>query len=189
MATLLIISDDKDFSSVLAEQALLRLKLPSAVADSESFTNQLSNKDIVLIVSVVPIKNPGKLPVIQVQKPIKLNRLLADIAQAMVKPAGDELSIAKNYRLMLRQKQLLHVPSSAAVDLTDKEMQLLETLASAGSRAVAKEQLLKEVWGIDAALDTHTLETHIYRLRGKLRELSGEELIAAIDGGYAIQEK
>ena len=46
---------------------------------------------------------------------------------------------------------------------------------------------LKEVWGIEAALDTHTLETHIYRLRGKCKELAGDELVEAVEGGVCFE--
>ncbi len=73
------------------------------------------------------------------------------------------------------------------MDLTDKEAGLLQRLAEAGNKGVAKDQLLKDVWGIEALLDTHTLETHIYRLRGKFKELAGDEMIEAVDGGYVLK--
>ena len=50
----------------------------------------------------------------------------------------------------------------------------------------SRETLLKEVWGMEADLNTHTLETHIYRLRAKLRELSGNDIIEAFEGGYRL---
>ncbi|MDE3061388.1 MAG: helix-turn-helix domain-containing protein, partial [Pseudomonadota bacterium] len=87
-----------------------------------------------------------------------------------------------------RQKQLMHQPSGKTADVTDKEARLLQVLAGSGKNGVAKEKLLKEVWGIEATLNTHTLETHVYRLRAKFRELAGNEIIAAINGGYGLKK-
>jgi len=74
------------------------------------------------------------------------------------------------------------------VALTDKEAQLLHSLAESKGQVVSKEHLLKTIWGFEEALDTHTLETHIYRLRGKFRDLTGDEsMIAATEGGYKLE--
>jgi DNA-binding response OmpR family regulator len=55
--------------------------------------------------------------------------------------------------------------------LTEKESQLLRELAEAAPHAMRREQLLAQVWGMNEQVDTHTLETHIYRLRSKLESL------------------
>ncbi|MEJ0062220.1 MAG: winged helix-turn-helix domain-containing protein [Alphaproteobacteria bacterium] len=70
--------------------------------------------------------------------------------------------------------------------LTDKETVLLTLLARDGA-AWTREDLLREVWGYDAGIDTHTLETHIYRLRRKLAELGDKVDIVTVMGGYALQ--
>lgn len=68
-------------------------------------------------------------------------------------------------------RQLVH-PSSAAVSLTEKESALLHQLAKAAGQKISREALLEAVWGVGSEVDTHTLETHIYRLRSKLEALT-----------------
>src|SRR5690606_33393064 len=54
------------------------------------------------------------------------------------------------------------------VRLTEKETNILKYLYRAGPAPVAREELLHEVWGYNAGVTTHTLETHVYRLRQKI---------------------
>ena len=111
---------------------------------------------------------------------------MGNITNIIQSHSAEELPLGA-YSLQLRQKQLLHKASGKSVLLTDKEVQLLQNLAEIKGQGVTKDQLLKNVWGFDEALDTHTLETHVYRLRGKFRELAGEEVIAATEGGYRLE--
>lgn len=72
--------------------------------------------------------------------------------------------------------------------LTEKESALLEFLCTT-PKAVPRDELLAEVWGYDAQIDTHTLETHIYRLRRKLMTENSSPLGDVFDagqGGYQI---
>ena len=57
---------------------------------------------------------------------------------------------------------------AAKIRLTEKETNILKFLHRAGGQAVARDTLLHEVWGYNAQVSTHTLETHIYRLRRKI---------------------
>jgi len=72
------------------------------------------------------------------------------------------------------------------LNLTDKETKVLQALSKAGEAGITREELLKNIWGMEAQLDTHTLETHIYRLRKKIRDSFDVEIIKAIDGGYRL---
>jgi DNA-binding response OmpR family regulator len=74
------------------------------------------------------------------------------------------------------------------IRLTEKETEILKYLYRAGGRAVARETLLTEVWGYNAAVTTHTLETHIYRLRQKVEaDPSNARLLMTDPGGYRLQ--
>lgn len=74
------------------------------------------------------------------------------------------------------------------VRLTEKETEILKFLYRAGGKAVARETLLSEVWGYNAAVTTHTLETHIYRLRQKVEpDPSNARLLLTDPGGYRLQ--
>jgi DNA-binding response OmpR family regulator len=71
------------------------------------------------------------------------------------------------------------------VRLTEKETSILKDLYRAGEKVVSRDVLLHEVWGYNAGVTTHTLETHIYRLRQKIeKDPSNEELLVTLTGGY-----
>jgi DNA-binding response OmpR family regulator len=74
------------------------------------------------------------------------------------------------------------------VRLTEKETSILKYLYRAGAKAVSREELLTEVWGYNAGVTTHTLETHIYRLRQKIEPEPGAARLLLTDaGGYRLQ--
>jgi DNA-binding response OmpR family regulator len=70
--------------------------------------------------------------------------------------------------------------------LTEKELALMLLLARESGRIWHRDDLLREIWGYDPALETHTLETHIYRLRRKLAELGGGGDIVTAAEGYTL---
>lgn len=74
------------------------------------------------------------------------------------------------------------------VRLTEKETNILKYLYRAGAKSVSREELLTEVWGYNAGVTTHTLETHIYRLRQKIEPEPGHARLLLTDaGGYRLQ--
>ncbi len=74
------------------------------------------------------------------------------------------------------------------IRLTEKETNILKYLYRAGGKPVAREELLSEVWGYNANVTTHTLETHIYRLRQKIEpDPSNARLLLTESGGYRLQ--
>jgi DNA-binding response OmpR family regulator len=71
--------------------------------------------------------------------------------------------------------------------LTEKETNILKFLYRASGSVVARDTLLHEVWGYNAGVTTHTLETHIYRLRQKIEpEPSNAQLLVTESGGYRL---
>ena len=71
--------------------------------------------------------------------------------------------------------------------LTDKEANILKYLYRAGAQSVTREELLAEVWGYNAGVTTHTLETHVYRLRQKIEPEKGQaRLLLTEAGGYRL---
>ena len=74
------------------------------------------------------------------------------------------------------------------VRLTDKETNILKFLYRAQSGVVARDVLLHEVWGYNAGVTTHTLETHIYRLRQKIeRDPASAAILITDRGGSRLQ--
>jgi DNA-binding response OmpR family regulator len=73
------------------------------------------------------------------------------------------------------------------IRLTEKETAILKFLYRAGEKVISRDVLLHEVWGYNSGVTTHTLETHIYRLRQKIeRDPSKAELLVTDVGGYKL---
>src|SRR6266481_5744474 len=85
-----------------------------------------------------------------------------------------------------RSKQLIN-SKGYKYRLTEKETAILRFLYRAGQRPVSREVLLQEVWGYNSFVSTHTLETHIYRLRQKIEtDVSNPSVLVTEGGGYKL---
>ncbi len=83
--------------------------------------------------------------------------------------------------------KLLVDKKGSKIRLTEKETSILKYLYRAGEKVISRDVLLHEVWGYNASVTTHTLETHIYRLRQKIeRDPSRAELLITKSGGYKL---
>lgn len=76
---------------------------------------------------------------------------------------------------------------SAPITLTEKEVELLTCLHGEQSTPLSRESLLKKVWGYGDGITTHTIETHIYKLKQKLKTLSKKEVIMLNKEGYFLK--
>jgi len=73
------------------------------------------------------------------------------------------------------------------IRLTEKEAAILKFLYRAGEKVTSRDVLLNEVWGYNAGVTTHTLETHVYRLRQKIeRDPSDARILVTAPGGYRL---
>ena len=73
------------------------------------------------------------------------------------------------------------------IRLTEKETNILKYLYRAGEKPVSREELLAEVWGYNAGVTTHTLETHVYRLRRKIeKDPTKAQILVTDQGGYRL---
>ena len=71
--------------------------------------------------------------------------------------------------------------------IRDRETAILIRLSAANGKSVSRNTLLEEVWGYKTGIDSHTLETHIYRLRKKIEELgSGSSFLKTSRDGYKL---
>lgn len=119
-------------------------------------------------------------------KPYRFAGLLQRLQdQLRTPPGGGEMPIG-SFRLHPAARQLVDA-DGRRIPLTEKETAILAYLHRAGDRVVPRDELLGEVWGYSNAVSTHTVETHIYRLRRKLADNAGAEpLLATTDGGYRL---
>jgi len=77
--------------------------------------------------------------------------------------------------------------SREPIKLTERETAILKYLYKAGDKIVGKAELLAEVWGYNPEATTHTVETHIYRLRQKIER--PEQVIMTEDNGYRLKKE
>ncbi len=74
------------------------------------------------------------------------------------------------------------------IRLTEKETNILKYLYRAGGKPIGRDELLHEVWGYNSGVTTHTLETHVYRLRQKIEPIKGTATILMTEpGGYRLE--
>jgi DNA-binding response OmpR family regulator len=123
-----------------------------------------------------------------VTKPFRFGVLLARIRAQLRSHEQTEDAVFQigPYQFKPGVKMLLD-PQSKRVRLTEKETSILKFLYRAGAGVVGREVLLREVWGYNAGVTTHTLETHIYRLRQKIeKDPTKAELLVTEPGGYRL---
>ncbi|HLO77714.1 MAG TPA: response regulator transcription factor [Magnetospirillum sp.] len=129
------------------------------------------------------IGNAGT-PTLPLAKPVRLGALLARVEEALRAPPPVTAAIGP-WRFDLAAR-LLEDAHGRKVRLTDKEAAILDHLRQAGG-VVGRDVLLAEVWGYSAAVTTHTLETHIYRLRRKIEpDPAAATLLITESGGYRL---
>ena len=105
-----------------------------------------------------------------VTKPFKFGILLARVrAQLRQHAISEDASFAIGpYQFKPGEKSLVNRQTDELIRLTEKETAILKYLKRSDGSPVSRDTLLNEVWGYNAGVNTHTLETHIYRLRQKI---------------------
>ncbi|XSG81747.1 MAG: response regulator transcription factor [Methyloligella sp. ZOD6] len=123
-----------------------------------------------------------------VTKPFKLAVLLARIrAQLRQHEQSEDAVFTIGPYSFKPAAKLLVEEGGDKIRLTEKETSILKYLYRAGERVVTRDVLLHEVWGYNAGVTTHTLETHIYRLRRKIeKDPAQSEILVTETGGYKL---
>ena len=124
-----------------------------------------------------------------VSKPFRIGVLLARIRAQLRQheQSEDAIFAIGPYSFQPAKKLLLNEVKEEKIRLTEKETSILKYLYRAGQKVVSRDILLNEVWGYNAGVTTHTLETHIYRLRQKIEEdPSSAAILVTETGGYRL---
>lgn len=124
-----------------------------------------------------------------VTKPFKfgilLARVRAHLRQHLI--SEDASYPVGHYVFKPGDKILTDEETGEKIRLTEKETSILKFLKRAEGATISREKLLNEVWGYNANVTTHTLETHIYRLRQKIEfDESKAKIILTESGGYSM---
>lgn len=125
-----------------------------------------------------------------VYKPLVLNNFL-NLLQAGIniyENSSDGYLNFNQYELRPSKKEILNLRNGEVIKLTEKEVAIIKYLYKAKDKIVSKNELLQEVWGYNPEVTTHTIETHIYRLRQKVEhEDKSAQIILTSDGGYQLK--
>jgi DNA-binding response OmpR family regulator len=123
-----------------------------------------------------------------VTKPFRFAVLLARIrAQLRQYEQSEDATFNVGPYVFKPAQKLLTEGDGKKIRLTEKEAAIIRYLFRAGQKAVTRDELLEEVWGYNSGVTTHTLETHVYRLRQKIeKDPSNAEILVTENGGYKI---
>jgi len=123
-----------------------------------------------------------------VTKPLRMGELLARIHTQLrqFRALENQFELA-DLNFVPTSKMLHKIGCGRMQALTEKETTILKFLYRAFPESVTKDELLTEVWGMQNGLTTHTLETHIYRLRQKIGRLTETPVVITTQSGYRLQ--
>ena len=123
-----------------------------------------------------------------VTKPFRFSVLLARIRAALRQhDQSEDVVFSLGPYSFHPAAKTLEMADGGKIRLTDKETSILKYLYRQGAKTISRDILLQEVWGYNNRVTTHTLETHIYRLRQKIeRDPSNARLLVTEEGGYRL---
>lgn len=150
-------------------------------AQEKGFSELLSHAgNLHLLVLKSPAGKPVQAKAASLQyidKPVKISNLGRLVSRVLSHShQSAEAAIGASCTLRPDLRQITNPVSGAQSELTEKEVQILMFLSRQSPAPATREQLHKEVWGFQGELNTHTLETHIYRLRTKLKDIGAADV-------------
>lgn len=175
------VAECKDFEAAVSEN-------PDAVIAEAECLNGVALGDVAFLLFVIGGAAADNI-IESFSKPLRLGHIVTrlQLHLSMQQQSKDAAVDIGSCKFFPRQKQIVK-PDGGIVRLTDKEAALLAYLAQA-VEPVPREELLAAVWGYDGRIDTHTLETHIYRLRSspEMQSVPGwREFVLVKQGSYQL---
>ena len=123
-----------------------------------------------------------------IAKPLRLGELLARIRTHLRQYQNQENACIKigAFHFIQGRKILSHRETGETLNLTEKESAIIKYLLKKIGTVTPKAELLEEVWGYGDQISTHTLETHIYRLRQKINYIDDQPFVVTKENGYQL---
>jgi DNA-binding response OmpR family regulator len=123
-----------------------------------------------------------------VTKPFRFAVLLARIrAQLRTHEQSEDAVFTVGHYTFKPAQKILIEANGGKVRLTEKETAIVKYLYRAEQKVIGRDELLEQVWGYNSGVTTHTLETHIYRLRQKIeKDPSNSRMLVTEGGGYKL---
>jgi DNA-binding response OmpR family regulator len=122
------------------------------------------------------------------KKPFKIENLLNELATLLNPKLSEkkEIFITNYLKFLPLQRVLFNLQTNNKEHLTEKENRLFSYIYSNKDVEITKNDLLSEIWGVTEKINTHTLETHIYRLKQKLKKVETNFTLLNQNGLYTI---
>ena len=185
-----IITTDTDFLDLLTQHSIFNDVNFMQYENIYQYKEAEVTSDILIICNNIPGQVEGHNMSIKIGKdllvPYRLKDLFAIIDKKLQKEKEYDVFGCKFYYL----KKILKYQNKT-IDITEKEADIIMALLKIAPNSLEKKNLLNMVWGYGENVDTHTLETHVYRLRKKINSslnLSGD-IILTDKNGYKINSK
>lgn len=119
-----------------------------------------------------------------IEKPFRIQHLIKKIDFVLAKISGStNVTHIIGPFVFFPEKKIITFNDQVDIELTEKEVGILKCLLSSGKEIVDKDEILKQVWNYNPGVTTHTLETHIYRLRQKLEICPSIPRVIVSEGG------
>ena len=151
---------------------------------NEQFRKDFSKKNMVIITELKKIKFENQIKVEEF--PVNIKKLIEIINIQFLKNKFNQQNSLKvgEYFLNLNSRTISHL--NKTLSLTEKEIKIITFLKNL-KKPVSVEKLQSEVWGYRSKLETHTVETHVYRLRKKIeKNFDDKSFIMSLKNGYKI---
>ena len=170
------------------------LNIDNIVSKSDNFFVNLldKNRDIHIIGyndELINYHITNNLKIILLKKPFRLSMLLDKLDDIkLIKNENKKIILMKHIEYLPNKKILTNLVTETTLHLTEKENSLLNYLYNNRHLKLTKNNLLNDIWGIKKDVNTHTLETHMYRLKQKLSKLEPNLSFFLIneDGLYSL---
>ena len=156
------------------------------VEDANTLKNTISVLDNYVIISKKKNSNTTSQLIIE-KFPITISKVIEKVnIEFLKKNFNDQSHIkVKDYKIDINSRQI--ILANKKIKLTEKEINTIIYLSKA-QNPVTPTELQKNVWGYQPDLETHTVETHIYRLRKKFSDsFDDKNFITSIKNGYKIK--
>ena len=176
----------EDYTSKNKDKTNLDIVICHEEKEFDAKQDNLNNKSILKILAS---KNKSKASNYDgfLNLPTSLNEINSIVEQTISKKIFSKNSsiLIKDYLLNKNEKKL--IKDKNFIILTEKEIQLLD-LFLAQNKPISKNKILSLVWNYSSEADTHTVETHIYRLRKKIsKNFYDDNFIISKNNGYQIK--
>ena len=176
---------DADVSTDLPDSSTTLLLVDE---DDKSIPNILSQNKEMPVVLLSSKKDASDFADIVIKKPLKLNSFLKALKEETLIPKvrRKECLMFKEYSLYPVKKEIFSSQTQNTTKLTEKEVDIIKYLYQNAPQIASKEELLEKVWEYSTDATTHTVETHIYRLRQKVEKDGSSQLIITENNGYKL---